>query len=249
LRRLRVTWWPIATRSLHWNVICMPMRNPVIDCRAILFDLDGVLVDSTSSIERVWTRWARERGLDPATVIQAAHGRPTLDTLTLVAPELDAQTEVQILAAAELGELDGTVAIAGAANLLARLRMDQWAIVTSGNESIAKARLCFVGLAVPPVLVTADMVARGKPFPDGYLIAAESLGVAPRECIVMEDSPPGIQAARAAGMRSVAVTTTHERAALRLADDVVSGLSEIHVRTTASGRTDVALDKLEMWIE
>lgn len=207
-----------------------------VDCLALLFDLDGVLVDSTPSIERVWTKWARDRGLDAKAVIRAAHGRPTSETIALVGPDLDAQTEIDILAAAELDELDGTAAVQGAAELVGCLPIDRWAIVTSGANSIAEARLRWVGLPIPRVLITADIVRRGKPHPDGYLMAASRLGVRPDDCIVLEDSPPGVQAAQAARIRSIAVLTTHTRDELSCADNIVQDLSDIRVRTVPSGR-------------
>lgn len=212
-------------------------------CRAILFDLDGVLVDSTAGIEKVWTQWARQHGLDPEDVIRAAHGRKTGDTLALLAPSLDPDKEISALAAAELGELDATRAVPGAVDLIRGLGRSQWAVVTSGVNEIAQARLRHVGLPVPEVLVTADMVRAGKPSPEGYLMASKALGVSISECIVVEDSAPGIEAAHAAGMRSIGVTTTHEKYALRKADAIVGGLEEICTVVAADGSVCITIGR------
>jgi sugar-phosphatase len=204
-----------------------------LTCQAVLFDLDGVLVDSTAVVERTWRRWAAAHGLAFERVMQVAHGRPARDTVRLVAPHLDSEAEAARLAAEEAHETDGMVRIEGVVQLVNALLKGRWAVVTSGTREIATTRLAFAGVSVPAVLITADDVEHGKPDPLAYTLAAERLGVSPESCIVIEDAPAGIQGARAAGMPVVAVTTTYPREALQEADAIVDRLSDIRASTDA----------------
>ncbi|MEP6474880.1 MAG: HAD-IA family hydrolase [Gemmatimonadota bacterium] len=180
----------------------------------MLFDMDGTLVDSRASVERTWRRWAAPRGLDADALLRVAHGRRTRETLaTVVAPaQLDAA--VAELDAAELIDLAGTVEVAGARALVATLPDRAWAIVTSAGKELARLRLRAAGIPVPRLLVSSEDVLRGKPDPEGYLLAASRLGAAPDRCLVFEDTPAGIGAGLAAGARVLGLTTTHERARL-----------------------------------
>lgn len=198
----------------------------------ILFDLDGVLVDSRPLIEDIWRKWAASRGLDAAHFIAVAHGRRTSETLREVAPELDVAAETAMLDAMEEGATDGLVAVEGAESLLGSLDPGSWAIVTSGSRAVATLRLRAVGLPVPAVMVTGDDVKFGKPHPEPYLTAAARTGVSPARCVVIEDAPAGVLAAKAAGMRVIAVCTTHPRELLLAADRVVRSLGEVHVEIT-----------------
>ncbi len=198
-------------------------------CRTILFDLDGVLVDSRRCVELVWHAWAAERGLDPAPFLKVAHGRRISETIALVRPDLDAAAEAAVLDAMEETETRGLEPVPGAAELVARLGDNEWAIVTSGSRAVATLRLRTVGLPIPPVFVTAGDVARGKPDPEGYGLAARRLGVEPRDCVVLEDSPPGVAAGKAAGMRVIAVLTTHSADALADADARLDTLAALRV--------------------
>jgi sugar-phosphatase len=200
-------------------------------CSAILFDLDGVLVDSRRCIEAIWRAWAAEKGLDPDPFLRIAHGRRISETIRTVAPELDVAAEVRTLDRMEETATAGIAPVAGAAELLGAIPRERWAIVTSGSRRVATLRLGIVGLPVPRVFIPADAVARGKPSPDGYLAAAAQLGIAPGECVVVEDSPPGVAAGRAAGMRVVALLTTHAAADLEHADirlPALAGLRVLH---------------------
>jgi sugar-phosphatase len=205
----------------------------VLHARALLFDLDGVLADSTASIEAHWRRWAARHALDPYALVRLVHGRRAVDTIRAVAPHLDPDEELAALVAAEASDMAGVVAAPGAAALLARLPVAAWAVVTSGVRAVAEARLRASGLPLPPVLVAADEIAHGKPDPEGYLTAASRLGWPPPSCVVIEDAPAGIAAARAAGMGCVALTTTHAAAVLRGADLVVPSLAELRVERTS----------------
>jgi sugar-phosphatase len=204
-------------------------------CRALLFDLDGVLVDSRRSVERTWRRWAGRHGLAPEALLAVAHGRRTRDTLKAAVPHLDPGPEVEWLDAAELEDLEGIVAVPGASRLVGSLPPEVWAIVTSCGRELARRRLQRAGVPAPPLTVTSEDVAHGKPAPDGYLLAASELGVAPAECVVFEDAPPGIAAARAAGARVVALATTHAPELLAGSDAVIRDLTSVVVTPDAGG--------------
>ena len=208
-----------------------------LECQAVLFDLDGVLVDSHLVVERTWQRWAARNAIDVPDLVQRAHGRRSIETVRDVAPQLDADAEVWWLAEAELGDFDGVVALPGAASLLERLRAGEWAVVTSGGRELARRRLTHVNLPLPHILVAAEDVAEGKPAPDGYVMAAMRLGLHPSQCIVIEDTPPGIQAGRTAGARTVALTTTFPETALGAAETIVKNLNALTIHRSAVGLT------------
>jgi sugar-phosphatase len=193
-------------------------------CDAVLFDLDGVLIDSTSCITRHWASWAGRHGLDVSAVMRVAHGLRTIETMRLVAPHLDVKEEAEQHTAGEIADTDGVVAIEGAQHLLSALPRDAWAVVTSASAELAAARMKRAGLPMPATLVTADDVQRGKPTPDPYLLGATRLGVPPARCVAVEDAPAGIEAARAAGMRVIGVASTYPREALYRSTIVVDGL-------------------------
>ncbi|MBV9453190.1 MAG: HAD-IA family hydrolase [Rubrobacter sp.] len=198
-------------------------------CEAILFDLDGVLVDSTRSVERVWQAWAEHHGLDAAKVVETAHGRRTTDTVRLFAPHLDAEVEAKKLEQAEIEDTGGLRKVDGAADLLGSLPSDSWAVVTSGTRSLATSRLRHTDLPIPQVLVGAEDIEKGKPDPECYLKGAQLLEAPAELCVVVEDTPAGIQAACSAGMAAVAVTTTHQASELSDADTLVRTLTDIQL--------------------
>jgi mannitol-1-/sugar-/sorbitol-6-phosphatase len=182
---------------------------PHFKCQAILFDMDGTLVDSTRCVEAIWTRWAHRHDMDLDHILTVSHGRRTLDTLREVAPHLDVEREAMRLDQEELESKDGIEEVRGSAALLRALPSDRWAVVTSAGRALARLRLGFAGLPVPSVLVSAEDVTEGKPNPAGYLSAARRLNAAPEQCLVIEDTPAGILAGRAAGMQVLAVSTTY----------------------------------------
>ena len=200
-----------------------------LECHAILFDLDGVLVDSTTRVAETWDRWARKHDLDPARVIAAAHGRRTIETVKLVAPHLAATEEVATLEASEAANTEGVFEVPGARQLLESLPLDAWAIVTSGIRAVATLRIRHTKLPMPRVLVCAEDIRHGKPDPEGYLTAAELLGVDPAGCVVIEDTPPGLEAARAGGMRSIGVCGTYAADALSMADYTIPQLKALTI--------------------
>jgi mannitol-1-/sugar-/sorbitol-6-phosphatase len=199
------------------------------ECTALLFDLDGVLVDSTAYVEQQWRRWAHAKGLQPEPFLRVCHGRRAVETIRLAAPHLDAEAEVAGLTPSEddsSPEILGP--LAGASQLLGLLPEESWAVATSGNRQLAVSRLRRAGLPVPRVLICAEDVTQGKPSPDAYLLAAHHLGVSPAQCIVVEDAPAGVQAAHAAGMSAIGLTTTHTVEQLG-ADACALSLAMVHV--------------------
>lgn len=202
----------------------------------ILFDLDGVLVHSAEPVRRAWRQWAREHGLSERVVLEAAHGRRTVDTVHALAPQIDAGAEAARLEAEQSEDTDGVTAGAGAAALVASLPPGSWAVVTSGTRRLALARLAAAGL--PPVasLVCAENVAEGKPSPQGYLLGAARIGLPPDECVVFEDAVAGIDAGHAAGMSVVAVAGQRPAGELASADVIVNELSEVRVSQQPPGR-------------
>jgi len=203
-------------------------------CRAILFDLDGVLVDSAERVEKTWRAWAARHRLDPELVIAAAHGRRTVETVALVAPELSADVELRALEVSEATNSDGIYEIAGARDLLHLLPPSRWAIVTSGTRAVAAFRIRHTGLPAPAIMISAEEISRGKPDPEGYLAAAARLGFSPADCVVIEDAPPGIEAAKAAGMRAIAIATTYPAEQLGAADLVVAQLANLSVESVGN---------------
>jgi sugar-phosphatase len=191
---------------------------------AVISDFDGVLADSTGAIRRAWVRWGDRLGIDGGAIQEANHGRPGHAVVAEHVPADRVEDEAAWLLAAEIGDTEGVVAYDGAAELLA---LPVVAIATSCAMPLARARLAAAGLVAPPVLVTSDQVAHGKPAPDPYLLAAERLGVDPADCVVVEDAPAGVAAGRAAGMTVWAVTTTHPPADLQQAHRIAAGLPEL----------------------
>jgi sugar-phosphatase len=179
-----------------------------IRTRAILFDMDGTLVDSTACVEHSWRTWGERHGIALADILAISHGRLTRDTIRQIAPHLDAEAETVAMENAAMTHSDGVVALRGAAELVASLRPNEWAVVTSAPRPLAEARLRFAGLPVPTCLIGSGEVRAGKPDPDGYLQAAARLALSPADCTVIEDTPAGILAARAAGMAVLAIGTT-----------------------------------------
>ena len=197
---------------------------------ALLFDLDGVLADSTRSVVRAWSAWARRVGIEPDELLPTVHGRRAIETIRAVRPELDAEAELATLVADETTDNADTEEIPGARALVSGLPADAWAIVTSGLREVATARLVASGVPIPRVMITAESIRRGKPDPDCYLKGAASLGVQPSDCIVVEDAPIGAAAARAAGMRLIALTTTHRADQLEPAELILPDLTGLSVR-------------------
>jgi mannitol-1-/sugar-/sorbitol-6-phosphatase len=175
----------------------------------------------------VWRRWAQAHDLDPEYVIQLAHGRRSVETIRVVAPQLVAEKENLLVEQMEIEDKDGVRVIPGACELLRSLPAQRFTIVTSATMALALARLEYAGLPVPARIVTADDVVNGKPHPEPYLKGAELLGFAPADCMVFEDTPAGVQAAKGAGMKAIALTTTYRAEELCLSDAVLSSCLDV----------------------
>ena len=182
-----------------------------IRCGALLFDLDGVLIDSTPAVERVWRGWAMEHGFDPGAVVRLAHGRPSIATIRELLPNADVERENREVERREMEDLDGVVLLRGAGALLSSLPAERWTIATSCTRRLAEVRLRAAGLPVPRGMVTSTDVKTGKPDPEPYVKAAANLGFGGSDCIVVEDAPAGVRAGKAAGSRVIALTTTMPR--------------------------------------
>ena len=181
---------------------------------AVLFDMDGTLVDSTQVVEDLWSQFANLYGLSLSEILAYSHGRQTRDTVTRFLPAgNDVEEVVADIQAVELNRTDGITEIAGARRLLEALRNGRTAIVTSAPRSLATLRLVAAGLGIPEVLIAGDDVLVGKPDPSGYLEAARLLGVVPSRCLVIEDAEAGIQAAVAAGAQVLVVGDDRSRTA------------------------------------
>jgi sugar-phosphatase len=179
-----------------------------INCRALLLDMDGVLIDSTAAVARVWKRWAVERGFEPEPVAAKAQGRPSITTIRELLPNADHLAENLEMERREMEDLAGVTACPGAQEILSGLPAPLWALVTSSTKPLAQVRLQAVGLPLPEFLVTGSDVVHGKPHPEPYLKGAALLGFSPEQCIVIEDTVAGIQAGKTAGARVIAFRTT-----------------------------------------
>jgi mannitol-1-/sugar-/sorbitol-6-phosphatase len=202
---------------------------------AILFDIDGTLVDSTAAVTRTWKAWAAPRGIDLEEILRVCHGRRSEDTVAIFLPAAQHAAAVAELEGLELADLNDVIALPATQSLLSRLPADRWAAVTSGSQRLMRARLAAAGLPIPEVLVSAEDVNAGKPDPEGYVNAAAALGRDVRRCLVVEDAPAGIEAGRAARARVLAVATSHPASELTTADAVIPDLTACNLEVTAAG--------------
>ena len=212
-----------------------PAEAVVLTVDAVLFDLDGTLVDSTASIHRTWRDWGSRVGLGDSFTF-TGHGRPAIEVVAELLPAEQVEAAVALIQELKVADARSVVALPGAAELLASIPPASRALVTSSTTALAAARLRGAGLPAFTTTITADDVHHGKPDPEGYLAAAAALGVEPHRCLVLEDAPAGLEAARHAGMRTLALTTTHAASEL-VADQVVDGLRRVAVAVTAGGLT------------
>jgi mannitol-1-/sugar-/sorbitol-6-phosphatase len=218
-----------------------------VSCSGLLFDLDGVLVDSTPAVARVWTRWALGHGFDPEETVRRAHGRPSLATIRDLLPDADHIAENEVVLRGEIEDTEGVVPLPGALELLNSLPSDRWAIVTSCARELAAIRLNAAGLPIPGRILTSDDVTRGKPDPEPYLKGAALLGLPAGKCLVFEDAPAGIRSGKGAGALVVALTTTSPDEELEQAgaDWIISGYSQITLLETNHDSNSVRLSITE----
>ncbi|RZS40789.1 sugar-phosphatase [Herbihabitans rhizosphaerae] len=205
----------------------------ILETRAVLFDLDGVLADSTATIHRILRDWAAGHALDAEAAIRLSHGRRAVDVISTLAPHLDPIAEDARIVAVEERDFDGVATVPGAAELIAGLSPDAWAVVTSGARNVARGRLRAAGIPEPRHLVTANDVTTGKPDPEGYLLAARLLDVPPADCVVIEDAIAGRRAAAAAGMRCIGLGAEFAGATDEDAPDL--WITELRQVTAAAG--------------
>jgi sugar-phosphatase len=211
------------------------MPTQTITVRGILFDMDGVLISSTDADERCWMRWARHHGMEGRFSLQSTHGRRAIDTLRDLRPDLDPEPELRRLEGYDAEDHSGLIVLPGVKRLLASLPPDRWTIVTSASTRLIEERMRYAGLPLPPVLVSAETVANGKPHPEPYQAGARLLGLPPQDCLVIEDSPAGVASGKAAGCRVLAVLTSHASEELTAADWQVRSLEQVTATTNADG--------------
>jgi mannitol-1-/sugar-/sorbitol-6-phosphatase len=218
-----------------------------ISCAAILFDMDGVLIDSTPAVARVWSQWAREHGFDPERIVSLAHGRPSISTIRDLLPDADHEAENREVERREITDLEGVVPLPGAGSLMASLPPERYAIVTSSTRKLAEARLHAAALPLPKFFVTSSDIVNGKPHPEPYLKAADKLGVRAADCIVVEDVPSGIRSGKAAGARVIGFPTTVKVEELRSAgaDWVLRNCEDITLMTNGQAGRPLALELQE----
>jgi len=206
-------------------------------CSGLLFDLDGVLVDSTPAVARAWTGWARKHGFEPEEVVKKAHGRPSISTIRELLPHADHAAEDREMERREIADVEGVVPLRGAMELLQALPLERWAIVTSCTRALAGVRIDAAGLPKPKHLITATDVKHGKPDPEPYLAGARILALPASECIVIEDAPAGIRAGKEAGARVLALRTTASDAELQQAgaDWIVNDCADLFRDSSAAG--------------
>ncbi len=210
------------------------MERMKIVCRGVLFDLDGVLVDSTPAVARVWTQWATKHGFVPEQVVRQAHGRPSITTIRELLPHADHVAENREVERGEIEDVEGVIPLPGALELLQALPQDRLALATSCSRPLAEVRIRTAGLPFPKHLITSTDVQRGKPDPEPYIKAAKILDLTPADCIVIEDAPAGIRAGKAAGARVFALRTTAPDAELieSGADWIADNLASLRLAST-----------------
>src|SRR6059036_2296899 len=210
---------------------------PSIRCRGVLFDLDGVLVDSTPAVARVWAGWAHEHGFNPDEVVKKAHGLPSIATIRELLPHADHAAEDREVERREIADVEGVIPLPGAMEFLKTLPLERWAIVTSCTRPLAGVRIGAAGLPKPRNLVTSTDVKHGKPDPEPYLKGAQFLGVPASDCIVIEDAPAGIRAGKEAGARVLALRTTASDAELQQAGAnwIVDDCAELFLDSSTAG--------------
>jgi sugar-phosphatase len=210
-----------------------PSSPVVIRFKGILFDMDGILISSLGSVERSWTKWALMRGVDPERALSIAHGCRSIETVAILRPDLDPETENGIIEGLEIEDTYGVAVLPGVLRLLAALPKDRWTVVTSATEPLARVRLGATGIPVSNRIVTAESVSEGKPHPAPYLAGAALLGFRPEDCVAFEDASSGAKSARAAGCTVVATTFSHSIESLAAAHYLIEDLNGVEVATLA----------------
>jgi mannitol-1-/sugar-/sorbitol-6-phosphatase len=197
--------------------------------KGLLFDMDGVLISSLGSVERSWQTWAESKGLDARETIKTAHGMRAFETVRKLMPDGDHAAELKVVEDLEMEDIADLQVLEGVVSILQLLPQKYWTIVTSATERLARRRLAVAGIPLPARIITADMVANGKPHPEPYRRGAEILGLATEDCLVIEDSTSGAKAGHAAGCKVLATTFSHTIDELAAADWIVESLGKVKI--------------------
>ncbi|KAI8967260.1 HAD-like domain-containing protein [Mycotypha africana] len=222
------------------------MVSKTLACTGIIFDLDGTLIDTTPLVIQAWTDIAKKYNLDPEQILATSHGRRTIETLQRWVPEIATVEYVNQFEAELAQNMEGVMILPGVRELVGSIDVQDWTVNTAGTWTMATTRLTQFNLPVPKDMATGDRLTHGKPHPEGYLRAAEIIGKEPRQCIVFEDAPAGVQAAVAAGMQCIACLTTHTAQQLKEAGAtvIVERLDSVHVKKQADGTYQMTVDKV-----
>ena len=236
---------PFRTKSADTRLArrIRSLAHVTVSAEALLFDMDGVLINSIPAVERVWSRWSAERGFDVHEVLRHAHGRPSIATLRDLLPDADHEAENRLIEQAEIDDVEGIVPLPGVKELLASLPADRWAIVTSCTRPLAKVRIAAAGLPEPALFITSNDITHGKPHAEPYQKGARGLGFAPEQCIVVEDALAGIASGKNAGARVIAFTTPATMA------DLVAAKPDWILKDASSIRLDAVAPKLQLALD
>ena len=216
----------------------LTVETLTVETKGLLFDMDGVLVSSIGSVVRCWQKWCKLYNVPNAETFQVPHGTRAVDIVRLLKPEFDEEQVAEGLRVIENLEVADTAdltVLPGVKDLLEKLPLERWVIVTSATRRLLIGRLEAAGLPVPARFVSGDMVVHGKPDPEPYRRGAELLGLAPAECIVVEDAPSGVGAGVAAGCRVLGLLGTHPAEKLKAASWIAKSLDEVAVTATVNG--------------
>jgi len=216
----------------------LTVQSITVETKGLLFDMDGVLISSTGSVERSWQRWCKLYGMTNAEEFQVPHGTRAVDIVRLLKPEFNEAQVAEgqrLIEDLELADTSDLIVLPGVKPLLAQLPQERWAVVSSASTRVLIGRLAAAGLPVPERYISGDMVVRGKPDPEPYRRGADLLGFAPSECVVVEDAPSGVGAGVAAGCRVLGVLGTHPAEQLRAATWLARSLEAIAVKVKADG--------------
>jgi mannitol-1-/sugar-/sorbitol-6-phosphatase len=221
----------------------VPPATRTFACDAVLFDLDGTLADSIAAVDRAWSVWAREHGLDVDEVLRKIHGRRAIDSLRLLAPHLDVEREFARLRRLEATDTRGVEPVPGALEFARSLPPETWGVVTSGTSDVAEARIAAIGLPRPAVVVYGEEVELGKPDPAPYRLACERIGVPPARCLVFEDAHAGILSAQRAGAVAIGVAYTCSPDTLTAASAMIADFRCVRLNPGTRG-LEIALNPL-----
>ncbi|KAI9272975.1 HAD-like domain-containing protein [Phascolomyces articulosus] len=219
------------------------LSKKILRAQGFIFDLDGTLIDTTPLVEAFWRQFALENDLDAEKILSTSHGRRTIETIAEWVPHKATLEYAEEFEGKLAQNTEGLSVLPGVTALLEKIPLGRMGICTSGNKKMAQTRLTQCGMPIPTVMATGDTVTTGKPDPEGYLTSARALGIDPRDCVVFEDAPAGVKAAKSAGMQCVGCLTSHTAEQLKEAgvDYIVPLLTEVDIEIMADGSFEVIL--------